>query len=191
MELPSQSRKQAIVESIRSKLGEQIERTEHLIRLVPGEAINWRPQLRTGASDLGHLLGHLLDCLAGFCAVFYAAFPNELGHFGRLQSLPVNHACKPEEALERVREYAGCIDQGFDLCADADLAQMIPSVFVPDGEALATMLLGNLEHLINHKYQLFFYLKLYGVPVSSKDIYQWRGEPEPEKTSSQFLAKSI
>jgi hypothetical protein len=41
---------------------------------------------------------------------------------------------------------------------------MVPSVFVPEGEQLATLLLGNLEHLINHKYQLFFYLKLLGIP---------------------------
>ena len=164
------------MESIRAKLGEQTERTEHLIRLVPGDAIGWRPQSPAGASDLGHLLGHLLDCLAGFCAVFHAAFPNKLEHLGRLQSLPVNHACNPEEALERIRQYAACIGEGFDLCTDDDLQQMVPSVFVADGEPLATMLLGNLEHLINHKYQLFFYLKLYGVPVTSRDIYHWRGE---------------
>jgi hypothetical protein len=52
---------------------------------------------------------------------------------------------------------------------------MIPSVFVPEGESLLTLLLGNLEHLINHKYQLFFYLKLLGLPVTSRDIYHWRG----------------
>jgi hypothetical protein len=28
---------------------------------------------------------------------------------------------------------------------------------------------------MNHKYQLFFYLKLAGLPVSSRDIYKWRG----------------
>lgn len=179
------------MESIRSKVGEQVERTEHLVRLVPVEAIGWRPEVPTGASDLGHLLGHLLDCMAGFCAVFHAAFPNELGHLGRLQSLPVNHACRPEEALERIRRYAACIDQGFDLCTDGDLAQMIPSVFVTGGEALATLLLGNLEHLINHKYQLFFYLKLYGVPVTSRDIYHWRGDADLEKTPAQFFAKSM
>jgi hypothetical protein len=32
-------------------------------------------------------------------------------------------------------------------------------VFVPQGEPLLTLLLGNLEHFINHKYQLFSYLK--------------------------------
>jgi hypothetical protein len=40
---------------------------------------------------------------------------------------------------------------------------------------VATLLLGNLEHLINHKHQLFLYLKLMGVPVGTPDLYQFRG----------------
>ena len=51
----------------------------------------------------------------------------------------------------------------------------IPTVFVPEGEALLTLLLGNLEHFINHKYQLFAYLKMLGVPLGSRDLYVWRG----------------
>ncbi len=42
-----------------------------------------------------------------------------------------------------------------------------------------TLLLGNLEHLLNHKYQLFFYLKLLGVPVNSSDLYRFRGDRSP------------
>lgn len=169
-----------IVEDIRLKLGEQIERTEHLVRLVPPNALAWKPQLQTTSTNLSHLLGHLLDCLAGVCAVFHAAFPHELAHLAQLQSLPVNHACQPEEALQRIREYTAHIEQAFALCNDNDLRRMIPSVFVPQGETLLTLLLGNLEHLINHKYQLFFYLKLFGLPVTSKDIYHWRGAPDDQ-----------
>ena len=167
----------SIVESIHLKLHEQIERTEHLIRLVPSDKIGWDPRLPQGSTDVGHLLGHLLDCMAGFCAVFYAAFPQQLGDFSGLQLLPVNHFCGAEEALSRIRQYAAHIGHGFALCTDNDLPRMVPSVFVPEGEPLATLLLGNLEHLINHKYQLFFYLKLLGIPVTSRDIYQWRGTP--------------
>jgi hypothetical protein len=166
-----------IVESIQLKLHEQIERTEHLIQLVPSDRVGWDPLLPQGSTDVGHLLGHLLDCMAGFCAVFHAAFPQQLGDFSGLQSLQVNHFCGPEEALSRIREYTAHIGQGFHLCTDNDLPRMVPSVFVPQGEPLATLLLGNLEHLINHKYQLFFYLKLLGISVTSRDIYRWRGTP--------------
>jgi len=164
-----------ISNDIHAKLREQIERTEHLIRLVPAGKLAWKPQSPSAATELGHLLGHLLDCLAGFCAVFLAAFPRELAHLAELQSLRVNHICEPKEALERFHEYEAHIERGFALCCDDDLRRMIPSVFVAEGESLLTLLLGNLEHLINHKYQLFFYLKLLGLPVASKDISHWRG----------------
>jgi len=168
---------QTITHDLHQKLREQIERTGHLIGMVPAENLDWKPPTPTASHDLGHLLGHLLDSLAGFCAVFRAAFPRELAHLAELQSREVNHACPPQEALDRVREYATHIDRGFALCTDDDLGRLIPSVFVPEGESLMTLLVGNLEHLINHKYQLFLYLKLLGLPVSSRDLYHWRGAP--------------
>jgi hypothetical protein len=163
----------AIVESIRLKVREQIEKTEHLIQLIPPERIEWNPQWPSGSSDIGHLLGHLLDCLAGFCTVFHAAFPGKLKGALELRSLLVNHFCKPDEAAGRIEAYARFIEQGFELCGDEDLSRMLTTVFAT--ESVMTLLLGNLEHLINHKYQLFVYLKLLGIPVGTGDIYCWRG----------------
>jgi hypothetical protein len=165
----------AIVTAIRLKVREQIEKTEHLIRLLPPGSTQWAPNLPSQSLDTGHLLGHLLECLAGFCAVFVAAFPSQLSGLLQLKSLPVNHACMPEEALARIQVYARSIENGFDLCSDAELGRMLPTVFAP-AESLATLLLGNLEHLINHKYQLFLYLKLLGAPVGTGDLYSWRGD---------------
>jgi uncharacterized damage-inducible protein DinB len=163
-----------IVESIRLKVREQIERTEHLIYLIPQDRMAWNPQV-SPATAVGHLLGHLLECLAGFCAVFDAAFPQQLASISELRSLPVNHFCARDEALNRIHSYSARIEEGFDLCGDDDLRRMLPTVFAA-AESLTTLLLGNLEHLINHKYQLFMYLKLLGVPVASKDLYCWRQE---------------
>lgn len=169
----------SIVESIRIKVTEQIERTEHLIQLIPPDRIEWNPQWPSGSSDLGHLLGHLLDCLAGFCAVFYAAFPQQMGAVLELHSLPVNHLCRPAEAAGRIQACARFIEQGFELCGEEDLSRMLKTVFTT--ESVLTLLLGNLEHLVNHKYQLFVYLKLLGVPVATGDIYCWRGSTEAGK----------
>jgi hypothetical protein len=163
-----------MVESIWLKLREQIERTEHLIKLIPADCTKWSPPVPIGATDLGHLLGHLLDCLAGFCAAFHAAFPAELAHFAKLRCLPVNHSCEPATALSRIGEYTRHLEEAFDLCTDEHLSRRVPSLLAPEGEPLSMLLLGNLEHLINHKYQLFFYLRLLGLPVTSRDIYRWR-----------------
>lgn len=162
----------AISTLLLAKLEEQIERTLHLISLIPPDKLEWNP--RTNSLRVCDLLGHLLECLAGFCATLYAINPQRLVHFERLRELPVNHCCGLEEAGDRVRNYAAHIREGFSLLRDDDLTLNIPTVFVPEGERLATILLGNLEHLINHKFQLFFYLKLLGIDVTTVDLYRIR-----------------
>lgn len=152
------------------KLEEQIERAEHLIALIPADKLEWRPQ--PDSFRVCDLLGHLLECLAGFCATLYAAEPERLSHFDRLRDLPVNHCCGVDEARARARDYAIHIKQGFALLSDADLTRRVATVFVPEGEAVITVLLGNLEHFINHKHQLFFYLKLLDVGVKTGDLYR-------------------
>lgn len=167
----------AITESVKEKVFEAIERTEHLVSMVPVDRLTWAPEFPATAApprDLGHLLGHLLDCLAGFCAVFAKAFPEQLADFQQLRSFPVNQSCSPEETSKGIHMFAGYIERGFACCTDADLPRKIPTVFVPAGETVLTLLLGNLEHLLNHKYQLFLHLKLAGVPVGTPDIYRLR-----------------
>jgi uncharacterized damage-inducible protein DinB len=143
------------------KIGEQIERTRHLISLVPAERWEWKPQ--PGDWTTGELIGHLLDCISGFCAVLVAAEPQRLVHFTRLREMPAT-----------IEDFRSHIEEGFALLTDADLARRVPTVFVVQGESILTLLLGNLEHLINHKHQLFAYLKQMGVPVATPDLYRFR-----------------
>jgi len=165
---------ESLCDGFLAKIDEQIERCEHLIGLLPENRLEWQPPI-PGAWTPGVLLGHLLECLAGFCAVLYAVEPDRLRHFAELRHLAVNHLCGKDEALERMAIYRGHIHQGFALLQDADLGRLVPTVFVGEGESALTLLLGNLEHLINHKHQLFTYLKLLNVDVSSRDLYCFRG----------------
>jgi hypothetical protein len=172
-----------LVSSLAEKVMETIERTEHLVSLVPGDLLEWRPELPAKMpepNDLGHVLAHLLVCLSGFCAALYRAFPVELADFLELRAISVNESCSAVETGEKIKLYKAQIQRGFHCCADDDLARRIPTLFVPEGQTLLTVLLGNLEHLINHKYQLFFHLKLAGLKVGSQDIYRWRRIPEPD-----------
>ena len=157
---------------ILSKLEEQIERAQHLISLIPQDKLEWRPQSNT--LRVCDLLGHLLECLAGLCATVYAVKTDRLAHFALLRDLPVNHCCGIKEATDRMEDYRLHIREGMELLVDDDLTKSIPTVFVADGEAVITLLLGNLEHLVNHKHQLFFYLKLMGVGVGTGDLYRIR-----------------
>jgi len=163
-----------LCDSLSTKIREQIDRTTRLIGLVPVDRLDWTPGY-PGAWRVDALLGHLLDCLAGFCAVLFAMERERLAHFERLRSLPVNRACSPEDALRSIAVYRKHLDEGFALLSDEDLGRAIPTVFVPGGEPALTLLLGNLEHLINHKHQLFTYLKEMGVELGTSDLYHLRG----------------
>jgi hypothetical protein len=159
--------------SLLNKIHEQIDRTNHLLRMLPEQRLHWTPT--TGNSwPTAKLLGHLLECLAGFCAVLAAVNPERLAHFNGLRAMPVNHACTIAEAGERLKLYRQHIDEGFALLSDEDLARVVPTIFVKGGEPVLTLLLGNLEHLINHKHQLFTYLKVMGVAVGTRDLYCFR-----------------
>lgn len=144
------------------KIREQIERTSHLIGLVPEAQWEWTPS--PGAWTTRELIHHLLDAVSGFCAVLAVAEPDRLAYFAKLREEPAT-----------IQNYLMHIAEGFALLTDADLARRIPTVFVAQGEPVLTLLLGNLEHLINHKHQLFSYLKQMGVPVATPDLYQLRG----------------
>lgn len=166
---------QPLCTALLEKVHEQIERTGHLIALLPADTSLWKPAV-SSAWPVEMLLGHLLDCLAGLCAALAAAEPARLAHFSALRELPVNHACPAAEAVGRLGLYRAHIDEAFALLRDVDLAKPIPTVFVQHGELLLTLLLGNLEHLMNHKHELFTCLKQMGVEVNSSDLYRFRGE---------------
>src|ERR1700681_3907270 len=91
--------------SLLEKIREQIERTSHLIGLVPEAQLDWTPS--PGAWTAGQLLGHLLECMAGFCAVLTAAEPQRLAHFLALRELPTS---APGEAAARIELYRAHIE---------------------------------------------------------------------------------
>src|SRR5512135_3350871 len=105
--------------SLLAKIHEQFERTSHLIGLVPPDLLDWAPPI-PDTWPVGVLLGHLLDCAAGFCAVLAAFEPQRLAQFADLRELPVNHRCSPAEAASRIAVYRARVDEGFALLRDAD-----------------------------------------------------------------------
>jgi len=160
-----------LVTSILSKIEDQADRAEHLLELIPDDKLNWFPC--EGSMAVCEVLGHLLECFAGFCATSYVLYPQQLAHFADLRNRPVNHCCSKDEARERIAEYLNCVREGFRILTDEDLSLRIPTVLDREPRSVATILLGNLEHLTNHKYQLFFYLKLLGLKVATVDLYRF------------------
>lgn len=160
--------------AIHEKVGEQIERIDHLLQRLPALPGDWVPDI-PGAQPISWLLDHLVDSVDGFCAVLYAVYPEQLAHLLALRDTGMPHALDPAGTRTRLQTHARQLDEGFLLLTDAALTRRIPTVFVPAGETVATLLLGNLEHLISHKYQLFLYAKMAGAQVNTPDLYRFRG----------------
>ena len=173
-----------LCDALLAKIEEQAELTVHLIGLIPADRLDWTPPYG-GAWPVGKLLSHLLECLAGFCAVLYAVEPERLAHFAALRRLTADGACSPRETSDLISVYRKHIREGFALLTDTRLGKLLPTVFVPEGEPIATLLLGNLEHLINHKHQLFVCLKEMGVAAGTADLYRLRGVTLPPAPCTQ------
>src|SRR5258708_5895257 len=105
-----------------AKIQEQMDGVARLSLLLPPDCLDWAPAI-PGAWPVGVLLGHLLDCMAGFCAVLSAFEPQRLAHFSGLRELPVNHRCTPTEAVRRIAIYRAHIEEGFLLLRDANLGR--------------------------------------------------------------------
>jgi uncharacterized damage-inducible protein DinB len=157
---------------LRDKIHEQFERAQHLIREIPAESLDWTPPIPE-AWPIQRLLNHLLDCAAGFCAVLSAVYPEQLAHFQELKKLLGNKPLTLAETGRKLDVLQAHLDQGFQILDDRDLEKMIPTVFVEEGVSLLALLLGNLEHFINHKYQLLVYLKLMGCSLGTRDVYHF------------------
>ena len=166
---------QPLCSALLEKIHEQIERADHLMSMLPEASQDWTPAL-PGARPLGWLLAHIQDCLAGFCAVLYAVRPVELAHFSKLCDEGMPASCGIAEARARMAVYRDRIDEGFAALADEDLSRRLATVFVLEGEMVMTLLLGNLEHLVSHKYQLFVYVRMAGVEAGTRDLYQFRNQ---------------
>ncbi|GEM_PF-670932 len=151
-------------EALAEKIREQVERAEHLLSLVPAEKLAWKPAWGSPAFTIAELRDHLHGTLSGFLAVLCKAYPDRMNSSG-LRDAPLS-----------LREMWTHIEAGMRHISDQDLARPIPTVFVPRGETVLTLLLGNLEHFINHKHQLFDYLKALGISVATEDLYRLRGK---------------
>jgi hypothetical protein len=162
--------------ALRDKIIEQLDTTDLLLARVPPEALAWRPPVPAGARPLwstGELLPHLVESAAGFLAVLLRLRPEEMARVAKYRSTPLPDTV--DGVRRRLAEYRTELESGFALLQPADLAAVIPTVFVAAGESALTLLLGNLEHLVNHKHQLFTYLRLLGVDLGTPALYRLRG----------------
>ena len=152
--------------------------TEALIKIAPADKIDWKP-MEGNFLTLGQVLDHLTaDFGSGIKAFITGDWGVELTPEGEfppeMQGLPPAEkfpCCDPETALKKLDESYKIAKEALKKLSEEEFRNKI--VKAPWGEKgpMWAMLLSLLEHQINHKYQLFFYLKMLGLPVNTYTLY--------------------
>jgi hypothetical protein len=94
-----------------------------------------------------------------------------LPHF---EALKVRVMTGEEPPLVLIAACRGHIAEGFSVTTNADLSRLVVTYFSPQGEPILETLLGNWKHVNHHAHQLFLYLKLLGVQVSTQHLYRFK-----------------
>lgn len=140
-----------------------------LISLAPAGKLDWKPA-QGDSMSLGQLLHHLSTCPGGFVMAVNNAFPPS-DTFQKFIQEDLKNSKTPEVAgreLSRGWDEAKAALLG--VSAAAFQAQMVAVPWGPPMPLWRTCL-SMAEHWVNHKYQLFFYLKLLGQPVNTMTLY--------------------
>jgi uncharacterized damage-inducible protein DinB len=148
---------------------------EKLFDLVDDSALEWKPSTGSNWMSTGQLLRHMTE---GCGAPFRAFITGDWG-------VPEGTDLTELPPAERLSTIAGVAEAKRLLEADKRLAlatlatceedelahRPAPAPWDPTEMVLGYRLLQMVEHLKQHKGQLFYYLKLQGKPVSTPDLW--------------------
>lgn len=170
---------------LREVLSEEMENnfevTEKLFRMVDPNQLAWKPETGSNWMTVGQLLWHCTSA----CGVAMRAFVT--GEWGlpegvEFKDLPPDEILPPAtklptvESIEQALQLLGEDHQvGASVLRDVPEADLLGRRFSPPwGGAETTLfqhLLHMIEHLGQHKGQLFYYLKLLGNDVKTEDLW--------------------
>ena len=155
--------------------------TEKLLALVEEGTLDWKPNAGTNWMTTGQLLKHLAES----CGASFRAFIK--GDWGLpdgadIKDVPPESMLPPAEALPAVGSVSEAVRilsedkrmayEMLDSCSEEDLAgRPAPAPWDPTAMALGHRLLQMIDHMKQHKGQLFYYLKLQGKPVNTGDLW--------------------
>jgi uncharacterized damage-inducible protein DinB len=155
--------------------------TENLVDLVDEENLGWKPAAGSNWMTTGQLLKHITES----CGLAFQGFVT--GDWGLpegvdMSQLPPEEMLPPAEKMPtigNVGEAKKMLSQDKQLALDmlnqcSELRLMeekAPAPWDPSEMVLGHRLLQMIDHLKQHKGQLFYYLKLQGKPVSTVDLW--------------------
>ncbi len=140
---------------------------ESLLKMVPADKLDWKP----GPSfmSMGQLICHLGDGIGTELRMAITnSWPKPEEMSEAMKSMPT---CTVQEALAKLEKDKTTLREVLSGITEKDFANKVISV--PWGWKSKTekMALDFREHFVNHKMQLFTYLKLLNFPVNTETLY--------------------
>lgn len=157
---------------------------ENLIKMVDDSELNWKPPIGNNWMTVGQLLFHITEscglCFKGFITGDWG-LPAD---FDTTQMSP-EEMLPPAEKMKSVRSVSEALDllakdkqvalSTLASCSDERLdSEPTPAPWDKMTPVLGQRLLEMVQHLQQHKGQLFYYLKLMGRPVNTSHL--WGGD---------------
>jgi hypothetical protein len=138
---------------------------ESLLKMVPDDRLDWKP----GPSfmSLGQLIYHLS---VGIGSELRKLINGDWSDAAEMEhgNLP---ACSVQEALGRLEQDKTNLREILSDISEEDFANKVVSVPWGWTAKMEIMALDFKDHFVNHKMQLFTYLKLLGYPVNTNTLY--------------------
>ena len=154
--------------------------TEKLMAMVEEKTLGWKPATGSNWMTTGQLLKHLVEsCGVCFRGFIKGEWPEVVDN---VRDLPPEAQLPPAEMLPAVTSLDEAVRllhrdkqlavEMLSRCSEEELAgKPAPAPWDPTGVVLGRRLLQMVEHMKQHKSQLFYYLKLQGKPVNTADLW--------------------
>ncbi len=155
--------------------------TDGLLDLVDDSTLGWKPSSGSNWITTGQLLMHITNaCGQTICGFITGDWGMPEGD--DIKDLPPGETLLPAEkfpAVESVKQAKELLEQDRQLalrmlagCDEHKLAtETISAPWDPAEVILGQRLLAMVEHLNQHRSQLFYYLKLQGKPVNTVNLW--------------------
>ncbi len=165
-------------ELLRAEIDSTYVPTERMVALVEDSMLDWKPSTGTNWMTTGQLLKHLTEsCGAPFKAFITGDWglpegtdPSVLTRLPTAEELPtVENVAEAKRLMQEDKRVA------LEILASAGEDKLAkcpaPAPWDPTAMLLGRRLLQMVDHMKQHKGQLFYYLKLQGKPVDTGTLW--------------------
>ncbi len=140
---------------------------ESMLKMVPADKLDWKPG--PGFMTLGQLICHLGSGIGEELRMLVNnSWPKPEDMGGAMHQMP---SCGVAEALAKLEKDKETLREILAGVTEEEFAGKIVSTPWGMKGTLEIMALEFKEHFVNHKMQLFLYLKLLGFPVNTETLY--------------------